>query len=287
MYAITGITGQVGSAVAKTLLAKGERIRAVVRSAAKGEAWARQGAEIALADFHDVAALERAFTDVAGVFVMVPPSFAPSPGFPESRAINEALRRALEAASPPKIVCLSTIGAHRPERLGLLQQLRLLEEAIGSVGRPVTFLRPAWFLENAQWDVEPARRTGVIDSYLEPLDRAVPMVATADVGRIAAEALLEAWEGRRILEIEGPRRCSPEAIATLLGEALGRSVVARVVSRAAWAANFEAQGTSWPEPRMEMLDGFNSGWIDFEGGGAEHRIGRVQFEEVARELVRR
>jgi NAD(P)H dehydrogenase (quinone) len=287
MYAITGITGQVGGAVARTLLAKGEPIRAVVRGAAKGEAFAKLGADVALADFHDAAALERAFTGVDGVFVMLPPSFAPSKGFPEMRAIVEAMSRALVAAAPPQIVCLSTIGAHRSERLGLLEQLHVLEEEIGSLGLPVAFVRAAWFLENTQWDVEPARRTGQLDSFLQPLDREVPMVATADVGRVAAETLLERWAGRRVLEVEGPRRYSPDAIAASLGEALGRSVVARAVPRSAWAAIFEGQGTPWPEPRMEMLDGFNSGWIDFEGRGAEHRIGAVPLEEVLGELVQR
>jgi NAD(P)H dehydrogenase (quinone) len=39
MYAITGITGQVGGTVARTLLAQGLPVRAVVRDAAKGRAW--------------------------------------------------------------------------------------------------------------------------------------------------------------------------------------------------------------------------------------------------------
>jgi uncharacterized protein YbjT (DUF2867 family) len=287
MYAITGITGQVGGAVARTLLEKGREVRAVVRSAAKGEAWAKRGADVAVADVLDAAALERACTGVEGVFLLLPPNFAPSKGFPESRALIEAMGRALTAASPPRVVCLSTVGAHRPERLGILHQLHLLEEHIGGLGLPVTFLRAAWFLENAAWDVEPALRTGVMESFLQPLDRAIPMIATADVGRIAAEALLERWEGRRVLEIEGPRRYAPDAIAAALGGALGRPVVARAAPRDTWAAIFEGQGSSWPEPRMEMLDGFNSGWIDFEGEGTEHRTGRVPFEDVARELVGR
>ncbi|MGA9487595.1 MAG: NmrA family NAD(P)-binding protein, partial [Methylocella sp.] len=36
MYAITGITGQVGGAVARTLLAARLPVRAVVRAASKG-----------------------------------------------------------------------------------------------------------------------------------------------------------------------------------------------------------------------------------------------------------
>jgi NAD(P)H dehydrogenase (quinone) len=50
MFAVTGITGQVGGAVARTLLAKGCGVRGVVRDANKAGSWAKQGCEIAVAD---------------------------------------------------------------------------------------------------------------------------------------------------------------------------------------------------------------------------------------------
>ena len=68
---------------------------------------------------------------------------------------------------------------------------------------PMVFLRPGWFLENCKWDVAPARENGVIPSFLQPLDKPVPMVATADIGRVAAELLQEARTGRRVVELEG------------------------------------------------------------------------------------
>jgi uncharacterized protein YbjT (DUF2867 family) len=43
MYAITGITGQVGGAVARALLAARLPVRAVVRAAGKGVTWAERG----------------------------------------------------------------------------------------------------------------------------------------------------------------------------------------------------------------------------------------------------
>jgi uncharacterized protein YbjT (DUF2867 family) len=48
MYAITGITGKVGGALARTLLAGGQPVRAVVRAADKGHARAERGCEVAL-----------------------------------------------------------------------------------------------------------------------------------------------------------------------------------------------------------------------------------------------
>ena len=142
MFAVTGITGRVGGAVASTLLAKGCGVRAVVRDANKAGSWAKQGCEVAVADMYVAKSLETAFHHAEGVFVMLPAYFDPSPDFRESRAAISAFRSALSEANPPKIVCLSTIGA-QSTRPNLLGQLRILEQELSTLPIPVTFLRPA------------------------------------------------------------------------------------------------------------------------------------------------
>jgi uncharacterized protein YbjT (DUF2867 family) len=284
MYAITGITGQVGGAVARALLAQGKPVRAVVRDEARGRVWAGLGCEVAVAAMDDAAALASAFAGTAGVFVLPPPNFDPEPGFPEARAENAAVRQALDTARPPRVVCLSTVGA-QAEQPNLLSQRTLMEEALGTLPFPVTFLRPAWFLENLRWDIAQARKQGVLSSYLQPLERAVPMVATADVGSVAAELLLQDGEAPRIVELEGLERLTQHAIAAALSQVLGRPVHAQVVPRETWGAIFRAQGMRDPVPRIQMLDGFNEGWIRFEGSDASVRKGKVGVAEVIRSLV--
>ena len=284
MYAVTGITGRVGGVVARTLLDTGQSVRAVVRDAAKGVAWKERGCEVALADMKDAEALTAAFTGVSGAFVLIPSNFDPTPGFPEVRAIITALTTAMKASKPPKVVCLSTIGAQATQP-NLLNQLGLVEQALGALPMPVCFLRAAWFMENAAWDVAPARDTGVISSFLQPLDKPVPMVATADVGRGAAELLQETWTGRRIVELEGPTRVTPNQIAATFAEIFGRPVRMEAVPRDFWERLFASQGTKNPTPRAQMLDGFNEGWIEFENGERGSRKGQTEIETVLRQLV--
>ncbi|MGY4728103.1 NmrA family NAD(P)-binding protein [Burkholderia pyrrocinia] len=286
MYAITGITGQVGGALARTLLASGQRVRAVARTADRAAPWAARNCDVALADMTDTAALTTAFSNSAGVFVLLPPCFDPSPGFPETRAVIDAVGAALRAARPRKVVCLSTIGA-QATRTNLLTQLTMIEQAFGDLPMPVAFLRPAWFLENAAWDVATARDAGVIRSFLQPLDRPVPMVATEDVGRVAAALLQEEWIGARIVELEGPRRVSPNDLAAAFARVLGHAVHAEAVPRDTWAALFDAQRMRYPEPRMCMLDGFNEGWIDFASARADVLKGEIEVDAVLRTLVTR
>jgi uncharacterized protein YbjT (DUF2867 family) len=284
MYAITGITGKVGGAVARELLACGQPVRAVVRDTARAASWAEQGCELVTARMEDEASLAEAFSGVEGVFILPPSEFDPAPGFPEAGVVIDAVCAALLKAKPAKVVCLSTIGAQAQES-NLLTQRTLMEQALNEISLPITFLRPGWFMENAAWDVASARDDGVIASYLQPLDQPVPMVATADVGRVAAALLQETWTGTRVVELEGPRRISPNDLAATFARVLDRPVHAEVVNRRDWESQFLAQGMKHPLPRMRMLDGFNEGWICFERPENEIVRGKVELDDVLKTLV--
>jgi uncharacterized protein YbjT (DUF2867 family) len=286
MFAITGITGNVGSEVARNLLAAKQPVRGVARDVGKCTAWAQRGCEITGADINDAAALTAAFKGAEGVFVLVPPNFDPSPDFREARAIAATLRMALGAAHPGKVIYLSTIGAQATQP-NLLTQHTIIELGLRDLPVPITFLRPAWFMENSSWDVAPAISSGVIPSFLQPLDKPKPMVATADVGRVAAELLRETWSGHRVVELEGPHRVTPNEIAATFARLLNRPVKMEVVPRETWEALFVSQGMKNPTPRIQMLDGFNEGWIEFESGEAGSRKGKVPLETVLRSLIER
>ncbi|WP_028221803.1 NmrA family NAD(P)-binding protein [Paraburkholderia oxyphila] len=286
MYAITGITGKVGGTLARRLLAAGQPVRAVVRDVARASSWAERACELATARMEDALSLAAAFEGAAGVFILPPSEFDPAPGFPEARAVIDAVSTALLKARPEKVVCLSTIGAQASES-NLLTQRTLMEQALHDMPMPVTFLRSGWFMENAAWDIASARDEGVIASYLQPLDKPVPMVATADVGRVAAELLQQTWSGVRFVELEGPRRVSPSDLAAGFARVLGRPVRAEVVDRQTWEELFRSQGMKHPVPRMRMLDGFNEGWIDFEKHPDEIIRGQVELDRVLGELVSR
>lgn len=284
MYAITGITGKVGGELAKTLLARGRPVRAVVRDAKKGEAWAKLGCEIALAEMEDASALAKAFTGATAAFILPPSDFDPEPGYPEARRVIDSVARALKAAAPSRVLCLSTIGADAAQD-NLLSQRTMMEEALKPLGMPLTILRPGWFIENALWDVPTARESGLIYSFLQPVQKEFPMVATRDVGRVAAELIQEDRSGTRIVELEGPRRISPNDLAAAFGRALGKPVRVEIVARDGWEALFRSQGMKNPLPRIRMLDGFNEGWIEFGDRGATSVKGCIDVDAVVAGLV--
>lgn len=284
MFVVTGVTGKVGGKVARTLLASGQSVRAVVRSASKGAVWQTRGCDIAIVpDGTDASALAKAFKGAAGVFLMQPPDYDPEPGFPNVQRFSAAVSVAIAQARPDKVVYLSTVGA-QVEQFNLLNNARIVERMLAESGIPVAFLRAAWFMENTAWDVA-AARAGRIESYLQPLDRTIDMVSTRDIGRVAADLLCEQWSGVRVVELSGPRKVSPLDIASGFATALGHAVDVAAVPRATWEQRFRSEGMQHPQARMRMLDGFNEGWIDFERNGTEQRTGSVALETVLAELA--
>jgi len=87
MFAVMGVTGQVGRAVANTLIDHGREVRVIVRSESKARPWAARGADVVVAAIENLEAMAAALSGVKGAFVMLPPIFNPSPGFPEAKAV--------------------------------------------------------------------------------------------------------------------------------------------------------------------------------------------------------
>jgi uncharacterized protein YbjT (DUF2867 family) len=283
MIAVTGITGKVGSRVARGLLAQGQTVRAVVRSRANGDEWAALGCKVSVASIDDAAAMTDAFRGVDGVFLMTPPNYDPEPGFPDTQRNAAALRAAIEASQPAKIIFLSTVGAQVTE-LNLLNNSGMTEAMLRTVPVPVIFLRAAWFMENAAWDLESAK-SGVVNSFLQPLDHPIPMVATEDIAQTAVELLGQSWNGVRLVELEGPERYSSNDVAAALASALHNPVRNEIVPRATWEGLFRSQGMKNPLPRIRMLDGFNEGWIDFESGQRGSRKAGTTLQAALQALV--
>ncbi|MFS2110191.1 NAD(P)H-binding protein [Sphingomonas sp. Sphisp140] len=284
MYAMTGLTGQVGGALAEALLAEDAGLRALVRDASRAARW-QEKVELVTGEIADVAALTETLRGTETAFVMLPAAFDPQPGFPDARAMIESVREALLAAKPERVVALSTIGA-RAVQPNLLNQLGLFEDALRDLPMPVAFLRAAWFMENAAWDVAPARE-GRIASFLQPVSHAIPMVSAGDVGRAAATLMRQQWRGVRVVELEGPAPVSPEAIAGTFAALLGHPVEVQPVPRDSWEALFCDQGMAHPLPRIQMLDGFNQGWIAFGDPSAERMKGATTLAQAISGLLAR
>jgi uncharacterized protein YbjT (DUF2867 family) len=73
-FVIAGMTGHVGSEVASELLARSERIKAIVRDPNRGAPWRDRGAEIAVGSLEDRAFLDKTLAGAAGFSLLLPPN---------------------------------------------------------------------------------------------------------------------------------------------------------------------------------------------------------------------
>jgi uncharacterized protein YbjT (DUF2867 family) len=99
--------------------------------------------------------------------------------------------------------------------------------------------------------------------------------------------LQERWEGKRVVELEGPQRVSPNALAAAFAKALGTPVRAEAVPREQWESNFRAQGMKHPTPRIQMIEGFSAGWIEFADRGAHALKGSISIDQAITTLIQR
>ena len=279
MFLITGITGKVGGAAAKHLLAQGKAIRALVRDEVKAKNWADQGVQLVKGEWEDADAMTRALQGVEGAYLMVPPIQTPSRDFREAKAVIASYKQALAQAAPPKVVALSSMGSEKTSGLGLITSTHLLEEGLRDVSFPIAFIRAGGFYENFLYGLQ-AGQGGTLPLFYTPTDRKLPMIATEDIGAEAAKLLTTDWTGKRFIELGS--MISSDELAAELGKALGRDVKAQAIPREAWASTLEhmgiPKGQTWGYE--EMTEGVNSGWISFGVEGTERVGGTTTAEQV-------
>jgi uncharacterized protein YbjT (DUF2867 family) len=290
MFVVLGATGNTGKVVASALLAQGKGVRVVVHNAAKGHALKDEGADVAVADVEDRAALERALSGAEGAYVLLPPALTSSQFRVDNDRRAKNIAAAIGAAGVGHVVLLSSIGAQHADGTGTILSLHDAEATIGAAlsaggrARAITFLRAAYFMENWAIALQGVAQ-GILPTFLLA-DKATPMVATRDIGRAAARLLAEGGRGTRIINLAGPREYSPADVAAALGRVVGRPIVAQQFPEETMAAALEAAGMSPELSRLfqELTHGLNTGRVAWEEGHSMWR-GKTDVEAVLASLI--
>jgi 8-hydroxy-5-deazaflavin:NADPH oxidoreductase len=290
LYAIAGVSGHTGRVVADALLEAGERVRVIVRDAAKGEAWTAKGAEVAVADLGDVERLTAALRGVDGCYLLLPTD--PAPGFRAAqRSRGQAIVAAVAKAKPPHVVFLSSFGAQHPDGTGPIAGLHPVEQGLRQLhaedpSSRITLLRGGSFMENLGSSLA-ALGDGVVRGFL-PADLAFPMVATVDVGRTAASLLQAGGDGLQVIQLGSDHSWADAAAA--LTHLVGRPI--RPVSGPVSAASATLQGYGMPadlaDLYQEMTAGILSGRVAWEAGDHVQNLpGTTSLQTVLAGLLAR
>jgi uncharacterized protein YbjT (DUF2867 family) len=290
MFVVLGATGRTSSVVASTLLEQGKAVRVVVRDPGKGQAWSGKGAEVAVADVEDRAAIQRALNGAEGAYVLLPPALSSTQVRVDNDRRAKNLAAAITATHVGHVVVLSSIGAEQPDGTGPILSLHDAEATIGETrsakGGPdaVTFVRAAYFMEN--WGVAlQGVAQGVLPTFLLA-DRAIPMVATRDIGLAAARLLAEGGSGTRVVNVAGPKEYAPRDVAAALECVVGRPIAPQAFPDETMAAALRAAGMTpeWSRLFQELTHGINTGRVAWEDGHPVWR-GETDVEAVLASLM--
>ena len=223
MYVVLGASGNTGRVVAQQLLASGKKVRVVGRNAGHLQFLAAEGAEKFVADITDAPALTKAFHQADSAYVMIPPNPTSTDFRAFQSRVSDAIAKALQDAGVKNIVALSSFGADKSSGTGPVAGLHDLEQKLNQLAPAnVLHLRAGYFMENTLPQVAPIRMLGIVLGPLSP-DLKLPMIATGDIGKTAAEALLRLeFRGKQIQELHGQRDLNYIEAATIIGQAIGK-----------------------------------------------------------------
>ena len=285
-WVVAGATGRVGSVVARELIASGATTRVIVRSEAAAREWRERGAEAAVGSLGDPAFLSGVLHGSEGCFTLLPESVPREDFHGARRRMADAVAAAVSASGVPRVVMLSAIAAALPDGNGPAKDLHYCENRLRATAARVAVLRACYFQDNIAGVLPVAAQSGVYPNFLGDADVEFPMVATRDVGRVAAETLSAASPAGGTIDLLGPRY-SIRQVATLLGGALGRPVRVVDVPPAEHVPSLVRAGV--PEPLAvilaEMFGAVAAGMIV---PSAERRIvGTTTIDQVIRECVER
>ncbi len=290
MFAIVGAGGNVGYSTSVALREAGVPVRAIVRDAARAARLSEIGCEIAVADLQDSEDLAGAIGDADAVQVIIPVSPRAKDPAEDLRRSIDSLAEALTRACPERVLAISDYGAHVGDDIGMPTLFRDLEARLGRLAGHKLVLRSAEHMHNWGRVTPVALATGILPTFQDPVDIAMPTISAGDLGLIAADLLLRPAGGMEleIVHAEGPRRYSASDVATALSQLSGRIVQARAVPRSHWKETFER---SMPASLAELLIKANDaknkgGLVDIEPNSREVRYGTTELIDALRSLLR-
>ena len=216
---VTGSTGKQGGAVARGLLERGHKVRAITRdpNSSQAKALVSAGATLVTASLEDTATLTRVLEGATSLFAMTTPF---------GGGIEAETRQGVAAAEAAKaagvhLVFTSVNSADRQTGVPHFESKYEVEKHIAKIGVRATIVAPAFFMENLFFGKAQLAQ-GTYATAL-PATRKLAQVAVADIGAISIRVLEDAarFTGKRF-DLAGDDLTGNEVMA-ILSRVTGRS----------------------------------------------------------------
>jgi uncharacterized protein YbjT (DUF2867 family) len=265
---VLGATGTVGSKISEILLSQRHQVTLIARHTEKLEKYRSLGAEIVAGDITDVQVLTNAFKNADSAFVLLPDNVKAENTRAYQRQVTSILIEAIEKSGIKYIVNMSSLGSHMHEGNGMMagtgeQEVRLNQ--LNDVN--ILHIRSAYFMENFLRTIGVVKKMG-FNATAADSDHAIPMVATEDVAKIAAEHLANLdFNGKSVQAVMGPRDYTYREFTSIIGKAIGNpdlpyvQLPAEQVKQAFLGNGFSEDFTN---NLIEMAAAIRSGFMNYQ-----------------------
>jgi uncharacterized protein YbjT (DUF2867 family) len=215
MILVVGGRSKIGSALLESLAAKGEAVRALMRSS-EGTDSLPDGVEAVTGDLADLESLRAAIDGAEKMFLLC--------GTVEDEV--QLNRNAIDVAREAGVGLLvrsSIIGADPSSQATFVRDHGQADAYLKESGVPHALVRPNLFMQNIPENTVPS-----IDAegnfYANAGDARISMVDTRDVAAVVAEVLTTPGHEGQAYDVTGPEAVSYEDVATKLSATLTRDV---------------------------------------------------------------
>ncbi|MGW1596344.1 NAD(P)H-binding protein [Streptomyces sp. NPDC002343] len=271
MILVTTPTGQIGGQVLASLLAAGDAagpVRVVVRDPARLAPEVRDRVEAVAGSHADPDVMAKACAGADRVFWLVPPSLTADSVEGHFRAFVRPLADAVATQGVERVVAVSTLGRGVAEHAGQISAALAADEEVRATGVHHRALCPPYLMENLLNQAAALRDGGELTMAV-PGDRVLRTCATRDIGATAARLLLDgSWTGQEDVPLASADDLTPEAMARIVSEVLGRPVRFRRIDAEDQRAALLRYGASEDAARAlaDMMRALTR--QDFYGAGA-------------------
>jgi uncharacterized protein YbjT (DUF2867 family) len=209
---LTGISGNVGSAVVEYLKSKNVDFVAGVRNIEKSKQQ-DDSIEYVHFDFEVAGTYETALKGVKKVFLVRPPQLT------DVKGIFIPFIQKCKEAGVVQIVFLSLLGVEKNP----FPPHHKIEKAIAASGISYTFIRPSFFMQNLS--TTHAEDIKERDDLFIPSGRAkISFIDTRDIGEIIGRTLMEGGHENKAYTLTGSEVITYFQVADIMTRILGREV---------------------------------------------------------------
>jgi uncharacterized protein YbjT (DUF2867 family) len=267
IIAISTPTGNIGRQLAHILRDAGEKLVLMVRDPDKIQDLTGRDVTVTVGSLEDTAFVTAATRGVDALFWVTPPNYRTEEFRKDQNKLGRHAAAAVAANGVPRVVNISSIGAHLADGTGPIAGLHDVEGHFGRTEAAVTHLRPGFFMENYLEHLDSIHQHGAV--FLPCAGTtAVDMIATVDIAAEAARILRdESWSGQRVVELVGPAPTTFDDAARSIGEAIGREVKHATITPEQARETMGGMGlpAAIIEVFLEMYAAMDSGLIVPEG----------------------